>query len=293
MPSLHLTNPLIAEPGMSDPHALVVDEVCYLFTGHDVGVGISDWVMPDWRIYKSADLQSWERVGTIDPADNYLGAGSTSCWAGDIVESNGRYYWYFSNRKESTGVMVASSPEGPYRDALGRPLMDAFDPTVFVDDDGTPYLINGEGDYQIARLKDSMIELDEEPRRIQLDRKGVFPYMDKNSLHKHKGTYYLSCSGYYATAKNVYGPYEYRGLVGEGWQLDSAYAHGDFFVFKGQWYHVWCRYRNRAVDRVRDCFIAPMTYTADGRMCDDLTHLTPAPSSTQNAFCAKAIPNRK
>ena len=72
MPSLHLTNPLIAEPGMSDPHALVVDEVCYLFTGHDVGVGISDWVMPDWRIYKSADLQSWERVGTIDPADNYI-----------------------------------------------------------------------------------------------------------------------------------------------------------------------------------------------------------------------------
>ncbi len=128
MPSLPLTNPLIAEAGMSDPHALVVDNVCYLFTGHDVGFGISDWVMPHWRIYKSGDLQNWEQVGIIDPSDNYMGAGNTSCWAGDIVERHGRYFWYFSNRKESTGVMVASSPEGPYVDALGKPMVDSFDP---------------------------------------------------------------------------------------------------------------------------------------------------------------------
>ncbi len=103
-----LTNPLIDEPGMSDPHALVVDDVCYLFTGHDTGFGIADWVMPDWRIYRSEDLQTWEHVGTISPKDNYMGEGNTSCWAGDIVERNGKYYWYFSNRKKNCGVMVAS-----------------------------------------------------------------------------------------------------------------------------------------------------------------------------------------
>jgi hypothetical protein len=51
-----LKNPLIDESGMSDPHMLVVDDVCYVFTGHDVGFGIADWVMPDWRIYRSIDM---------------------------------------------------------------------------------------------------------------------------------------------------------------------------------------------------------------------------------------------
>lgn len=268
-----LKNPLIDEPGMSDPHALVVDEVCYLFTGHDVGFGVSDWVMPDWRIYRSEDLQSWTQVGTIRPEDNFLGAGNTSCWAGDIVARNGEYFWFFSHPRQGTGVMRAARPEGPYRDALGHALVDSFDPTVFVEEDGTPYLIYGHGDYRIARLKDSLLELAEPPRVLPLDRRNTFPVMDKNSLHKRAGIYYLSCSGYYATADNLYGPYVYAGQVGQGWGLETPYAHGDFFVWKGRWYHVWCCYRDRAVDRIRDCFIAPVEYQPDGTMKDDLSAL--------------------
>ncbi|MBN1998023.1 family 43 glycosylhydrolase [candidate division KSB1 bacterium] len=268
---VRITNPLINEPGMSDPHALIVDDVCYLFTGHDIGFGVEDWVMPDWRIYRSDDLQVWIHVGTISPADNYMGKGNTSCWAGDIVHRNGKYYWYFSNRKKNSGVMIASKPEGPYVDALGGPLVDSFDPSIFVDDDGTPYIIYGQHDYKIARLKNSMIELDEEPQKISLNRKNEFPSTDKNSLHKYNGIYYLSCSGYYATSVELYGPYEYRGLVGKGWGLDTGYAHGDFFTWKGHWYHVWCKYRNRKRDRIRDCFIAPVIYDPDGSMHDDLS----------------------
>lgn len=265
-----ITNPLIPEPGMSDPHALVVDDVCYLFTGHDIGFGVQNWVMPDWRIYRSDDLLLWKHVGTISPADNYMGKGNTNCWAGDIALRNDRYYWYFSNHNKETGVMVASEPQGPYRDALGHALVDSFDPSVFQDDDGTPYIVYGRDNYRIARLKDSMIELDEEPKTIEIDRKLVFPLMDKSSLHKHNKLYYLSCSGYYAVSENIYGPYEYKGLVGEGWQLDTGFAHGDFFVWKNEWYHVWCRYRDRSRDKIRDCFIAPVLYGPDGSMRDDL-----------------------
>jgi len=268
-----LTNPLIDTPGMSDPHALVENDICYLYTGHDVGFGIPDWVMPDWRIYRSSDLLSWERVGTISPEDNYMGKGNTSCWAGDIVKRNGKYFWYFSNRKESTGVMVASQPEGPFTDALGKPLVDSFDPSIFVDEDDTPYIIYGEHTYKIARLKDSMIELDEEPKDIVIDRTSFFPDTDKNSLHKHNGIYYLSCSGYYATSDNIYGPYVTLGLVGKGFGLDTGYAHGDYLTWKGDWYHVWCRYRDRSKDRIRDSFIAPVHYDKNGLMHDDLSHI--------------------
>ncbi|QCX00981.1 hypothetical protein FGM00_12980 [Aggregatimonas sangjinii] len=268
-----LTNPLIDEPGMSDPHMLVVDDVCYVFTGHDIGFGVNDWVMPDWRIYKSTDLKNWDFVATISPDDNYMGKGNTSCWAGDIVERNGKYYWYFSNRKESTGVMVASKPEGPYKDALGKPLVDSFDPSIFIDDDNTPYIIYGEKGYKIARLKNSMIELDEEPKPITINRTTFFPDTDKNSLHKHNGIYYLSCSGYYATSKNLYGPYETQGLIGEGWGLETSYAHGDFFEWKDNWYHVWCHYKDREKDRIRDSYIAPVIYGPNGEMRDDLSQL--------------------
>ena len=71
---------------------------------------------------------------------------------------------------------------------------------MFVEDDGTPYMMYGAHDYRIARLKDSMVEIDEEPRVISLDRKGVFPNTDKNLPHKHNGIYYLGCFGYYATS---------------------------------------------------------------------------------------------
>lgn len=268
-----LTNPLIGEAGMADPHALVIDDVCYLFTGHDIGVDVPTWVMPDWRIYRSTDLQRWDHVGTIDPADTYLGAGSTDCWAGDIVTNNGRYYWYFSDRNRSTGVMVADDPTGPFVDALGEPLVASFDPSVFTDDDGTAYLIWGHGDYHIARLDDSMLALAEAPRLVAIDRQNTFPVMDKNSLHKHNGRYYLSCSGYYAVADSVYGPYTYHGLVGTGWGLDTPFGHGDFFVWRDAWYHVWCRYRDRDHDRIRDCFIAPVGFSDDGVMRDDLSGL--------------------
>lgn len=268
-----LTNPLITEPGMSDPHALVVNDTVYMFTGHDVGFGKPDWVMPDWRIYRSTDLISWQHVGTIDPKDNYMGKGHTSCWAGDIVERNGKYYWYFSNRKESTGVMVASSPEGPYVDALGEPLVDSFDPSIFVDDDLTPYIVYGEKGYKIARLKESMIALDEEPKDIVINKTTHFPDTDKNALHKYKDTYYLSCSGYYATSKNIYGPYETQGVVGEGWGIDTGFGHGDFFTWKGDWYHVWTTYRDRDYDRIRDNYITTVSYDENGVMKDDLSQL--------------------
>jgi arabinoxylan arabinofuranohydrolase len=270
MTGIKLKNPLINEPGMSDPHALVINDVCYLFTGHDVGFGIKDWVMPEWRIYRSETLRDWKHVGTISPADNYMGAGNTNCWAGDIVERDGRFYWYFSNHNKEIGVMVASSPEGPYADALGEKLVASFDPSIFVDDDGTPYIIFGENNYHIARLKDSMTELAEEPRIIPVDRKGIFNVVDKSSLHKHNGIYYLSCSAAYATSRNIYGPYEYCGRVGAEYGLETSFAHGDFFEWKGNWYHVWCQYRDRNYDRIRDCFIAPVVYTPDGTMLDKL-----------------------
>lgn len=138
---------------------------------------------------------------------------------------------------ENIEVASADTPEGPFHDALGRPMLEEsftstlqYDPTVFVDPDtDIHYLIWGccEGDgYFIARLNEDMVSLAEEPRQIMIGE--AYARDDKSFLHKKNGIYYLSWGSFYATSENVYGPYTYRG------NLEISEDHGSFFSWNGQ-----------------------------------------------------------
>jgi hypothetical protein len=148
--------------------------------------------------------------------------------------------------------MTSDLPSGPFKDALGKPLIAPMhDPTILIDDDRekTPYLIYGDkegGGYQIAKLNNNMISLAETPKPITISGKEweqAPVWMDKNYIFKHKETYYLSWGSFYATSKNIYGPYKSVGIVGEGFNLNT-FAHSSFFWWKGQFYHAWCYYLN-------------------------------------------------
>ncbi|HKJ78880.1 MAG TPA: family 43 glycosylhydrolase, partial [Prolixibacteraceae bacterium] len=181
---------------------------------------------------------------------NYMDDNSTDCWAADAATRNGKYYFYFSDRKRGIGVMVSKSPTGPFKDALGEPLVSPMhDPTAFINDDNekTPYLVYGDksgGGFHIARLNNDMISLAEKPKPIQINGKEwkkAPEWMDKNYLFKANDTYYLSWGRDYAVSKNIYGPYESVGAVGTGHNLNE-FAHGSFFNWKGQFYHIWSYY---------------------------------------------------
>jgi hypothetical protein len=241
-------NPLISGIGMSDPHVRVFNDTVYLYTGHDTSPNDKTWVMKEWRIFRSTDLVNWEQVGTISPEDNYMDDQSTDCWAADAIKRNGQYYFYFSDRKRGVGVMTAPQPQGPFADPLGKPLVSPMhDPTILVDDDSAHYLVYGDkegGGFHIARLNDDMISLAEAPKPIEItgeEWEQAPQWMDKNYIFNYKNTYYLSWGRDYAVSKNVYGPYTSVGAVGEGYDLNE-YAHGSFFHWKGQFYHLWCRY---------------------------------------------------
>lgn len=140
----------------------------------------------------------------------------------------------------------------------------AYDPTLLVDDltDST-YVCFGvkdyshkhsavNSDYAIARLHPNLTALAEPPRRVvflpnPLDNSTMIDD-DKSTLHVHNGVYYLSAGSYYATATNPYGPYTFRGSTNP--QLnrgildyrtfgDTSQAHGRYFTWKSQWFHVW------------------------------------------------------
>ena len=77
-------------------------------------------------------------------------------WAPAIIYANEKYYLYFSANDVhegeigGIGVAVADSPEGPFKDALGKPLINEIingaqpiDQFVFKDDDGSYYMYYG------------------------------------------------------------------------------------------------------------------------------------------------------
>ena len=210
-------NPIIKDIGMSDPHIRVFRDTVYLYCGHDSGPDDRTWVMGDWRVFSTTDLVNWKFEATISPRDNYMDDNSTDCWAGDAATRNGQYFFYFSDRKRGIGVMRSGSPRGPFRDALGKPLLSPMhDPTILAEDP-QPIEIRGE-------------QWEKAPE-----------WMDKNYIFQYNGVYYLSWGRDYAVSEHVYGPYDCAGVVGNGHQL-SEYAHGSFFWWKGQFYHIWCYY---------------------------------------------------
>ena len=211
---------ILPNSGICDPHMRVYNGRVYMFATHDRSPGNDNYRMDDWKVYSTDDMLNWTLEYTLRPEDTFLGK-CEECYATDSAYRNGKYYLYFSHQQICTGVAVADAPEGPYTDALGKPLLPkgladtpSYDPAVFIDDDEaqTPYIMWGftccGKKYHIARLSEDMISLAEEPRPIE---HGPW-WSDAPWLWKHNGLYYLiTHRSWYSTAESIYGPYTYRG----------------------------------------------------------------------------------
>lgn len=286
--TLDAGNPLVSDFGMADPHMYVFEGKVYMFTTRDSSKTARSFVMPDWHIWSTEDMVTWEHLRTIKPTETWMGE-SIRCWATETVTKNGKYYFYFSNGNESTGVLLADKPEGPYTDVLGKPMLDKeltatkeYDPGVLVDDDGQAYITFGhhrsnDDDYyyMIARLNDDMVSLAETPREIKIvGDADVLAGNDKPNLHKRHGVYYLSAGAHYATSDDVYGPYTKVGNAGNGdYGLDGR-AHGNYCEWNNQWFHTWCHFHlGKDVARFRESYISYLHYKDNGEMVTDTDFL--------------------
>ena len=230
---------IFPEHGLTDPHVMIVDDRLYMGMGHDQSWDVEfDWTMDRWEIWSTGDLKSWKKETVIHPNDTYFGPDA-NCWAGDFAQKDGKYYWYFSNRFYDTGVMVSDQPGGPYRDALGKPLLPngltptkSYDPEVF-EEDGKYTIIFGAGTYYAATLGDDMVSLADKPEPIEvMNPDGSTRYTDdKPSVFKRENRYYLVWGAHYAMSDQLRGPYEYKGAFYAG-------GHGSVFNWKGHWYVV-------------------------------------------------------
>lgn len=235
-----VNNPIIQGLGVCDPHIHVFNDKVYLFASHDRAPGDTFYGMYDWWVWSSSDLVHWKMEYNLFPIDMWCGA-TRNCWAVDAAQRNGNFYFYVSGNWH-TGVAVSKgTPDGPYKDALNKSLVDDYDPTVFIDDDKnkTPYIVCGHYPYKIAKLNEDMLSLYEPLKTVIHEEKGWEG--DGNFLHKRNGIYYLNGHGSdYSTSTNIYGPYTYRGKFYKHW-ID----HPTFFTWKNQTY---CAYGTRDID---------------------------------------------
>ena len=287
-------NPIVPNQGLNDPHVRIFKDTAYVYASHDKSIKNDTFIMEDWWVWSSPDLVTWTKRSVLNPRDTYIGEEFSSCWATDVAHKNGKYYWYFSEGNEQTGVVVGDTPVGPWEDPLGKPLLASdltptheYDMAIF-EENGEHYIIFGVWDFYIAKLNYDMVSLAEKPKKITINNP-IGPYNkdgtntemptdDKPFVHKYNGNYYLSWGCFYAMSDNLYGPYDTKDPIINAESFAEGYdaptwpngflqgRHGSFFEWHNQWYFAYCDISQTGNRYFRDTFISYVHYKENGEM---------------------------
>ncbi len=219
--------------------------------------------------FSSPDLVTWTKHGRIIDTTAIKWAWR-AMWAPAIVEKGGKYYLFFgandiqNDQKDvgGIGVAVADNPAGPFKDYLGKPLIDKIingaqpiDQFVFKDKDGQYYMIYGGWRHcNIAKLKDDFsgfVPFADGTTFKEITPKG---YVEGPFMFIRNGKYYFMWSegGWtgpnysvaYAMADSPFGPFErIDKILKQDPSVATGAGHHSVIQVPGkdQWYIVYHR----------------------------------------------------
>lgn len=215
-------------PGQyADPDIAKFDGRYYLYPTTD---GFTHWSGTKFRVFSSDDLKFWHDEGVIlDLATDDVPWAVGSAWAPAIASRNGKYYYYFCGKRadgvSAIGVAVADTPVGPFRaepqplltmeqmKRLGIKMGQTIDPAIYIEEDGTPYMLFGNGHAAIVQLGDDMVSVIEETMR---NLEGLHDFREAVTVLKRDGRYHFtwSCDDTgsedyhvnYGTSESLFGP---------------------------------------------------------------------------------------
>lgn len=259
-----------------------------------------------FNAFSSPDLVHWTKHShVLDVAD--VAWAAYAVWAPSAIEHKGRYYLFFGAndiqsdaQRGGIGVAVADKPGGPFKDAIGKPLIAAFhngaqpiDPFVYRDDDGQVYLYYGGWKHcNVVRLSDDLRSV--RPFADGTTYKDITPpgYVEGSFVIKRRGVYYLmwsegewTGSDYrvaYAMGPTAMGPFKPMGkILSEDLRIARGAGHHSVVNVPGtdEWYIAYHRrplgddkgeHREIAIDR--------MTFAKDGTITPVVLTNTGAPS---------------
>lgn len=218
--------------------------------------------------FSSPDLVNWTKHSRIIDTTQIKWA-KRALWAPAVVEKDKKYYLFFgandiqhNQQQGGIGVAVADNPAGPFKDLLGKPLVDKFyngaqpiDQFVFKDKDGQYYLIYGGWRHcNIAKLKSDFTGF--LPFADGTTFKEITPagYVEGPIMFIRNNKYYFMWSegGWtgpnysvaYAVADSPFGPFERIGKVlQQDPQIATGAGHHSVIQIpkKDEWYMVYHR----------------------------------------------------
>jgi len=266
--SIQAQNPAISAIYTPDPAPYVHGDKVYLFVDHDEDDAVY-FKMKDWILFSTEDMVNWTYLGTPVTTETFAWAAQGDrAWAAQAVERNGKWYWYLccntADGKDALAVAVADNPQGPWKDAIGKPLAIGWgfiDPTIFIDDDNTPYLFWGNKGFWYGKLNDDMISFADGYKEVpgytdpkafgelqsKMDwsigkNRMMTQYEEGPWVTKRNGTYYAvyPAGGVpeymgYSTAPTVNGPWTFRGRIMD--EAENSFTiHGGNITYKGHDY---------------------------------------------------------
>lgn len=257
-------NPVF-EGWYADPEGIVFDDEYWIYptlsylSGEDEVKYKADWerqtdaINTDYNLqthidaFSSKDLVHWEKHPEVLHIRD-VNWVKYALWAPSIIKANNKYYLFFGGndiQNESQvggiGVAVSDKPEGPFKDALGKPLISTIvngaqpiDQFIFRDDDGKFYLYYGGWKHcNVVRMADDLLSI--LPHDDGETFKEVTPenYVEGPFMLKRNGKYYFMWSegGWmgpdysvaYAIADSPLGPFN---RIGKILQQDAQVATG-------------------------------------------------------------------
>lgn len=283
-------NSIITHKYTADPNAMVWNDRVYVFCSRDDNNG-EGYDIIDYTLISSDDMVNWTDHGEVFrvPRD---ASWANRAYAPGAAHKNGKFYLYFPDGGSSIGVAVADKIEGPYKDAIGKALVNKsmpncnvewlFDPAAFIDDDGQAYLYFGGGgstpgtNLRVIKLGDNMISTVGTAVTISAPRSFEAAFM-----HKRNGIYYFSYSTDfngssaridYMTSNNPMTGFQYKGIILDNPSVNNKNInlgnnnHASVVEYKNKWYVFY--HERRVSNQVykRSVSVDLADYNADGTM---------------------------
>ncbi|MBN2526920.1 MAG: family 43 glycosylhydrolase [Deltaproteobacteria bacterium] len=282
-------NPIVQTLYTADPAPMVYKDRLYVYTTHDEDNLVDNFfTMYDWRTYSTTDMVNWTDHGSPIHYKDFSWAKGDA-WAAQCIPRNDRFYLYVpvkTSGGKGIGVAVADTPEGPFKDAIGKPLIDGgwdnIDPTVFIDDDGQAYLYWGNPQLKYVKLNEDMTSYSGQVQNVnqtpasfgtrsESDPDYPTTYEEGPWFYKRNDLYYMVFAAGpisehigYSTSSSPTGPWTYGGVVMP--TAGSSFTnHPGVVDFKGKSYLF---YHNGALPGGggfhRSVCAAEFTYRSDG-----------------------------
>lgn len=246
----------------ADPEGTIFENKYWIYPTYSAPYGKQVFL----DAFSSPDLIQWTKHSHILDTASIKWA-KRAMWAPSIIKKDKQYFLFFGANdiqsdaeKGGIGIAVADKPEGPFRDYLGKPLIDKFhngaqpiDQFAFKDADGQYYLIYGGWRHcNIAKLNKDLTGF--VPFEDGTTFKEITPqgYVEGPFMFIRNGKYYFMWSegGWtgpdysvaYAVADSPFGPFKRIGkILQQNPAIATGAGHHSVIHEKDAWYIVYHR----------------------------------------------------